>query len=314
MNPAQERALQQLYKGKPLTESLQPDELKELKEAISMDTTLRRTVGFEFELYFPHIVNPDMRHFRPNAYNTVRDIMTSHGLTTDSVYSKGSAMQSWHVVGDGSIHGNLNDFHIHIHPDIQVDLINTELVSPVLTNDTYKTELEKVSKLMHSMLDNGEYQFQFNSSCGQHIHVGANGITEAQRRNVRRTVFLIQHQLAYYILPAHRENTSYARMLQEEDINSSNYDRYKVMADRGTTFEFRLFNMTRKSSSLIRRALLVDAIVHFGVNNNLTGINKLSLIDDVLDRNVWLTNYLLAVRKNMLVNRKRNDRHLIILP
>lgn len=311
MSPAQERALSQLYRGKPLTESLQPDELKELKEAISMNTTLNRTVGFEFELYFPYIVNPD-QHFRPNAYNTVRDIMTSYGLTTGNAYSKGSAMQNWHVVGDGSIRGNANDFRMR--PDVQIDLVTAELVSPVLTNDTYKTELEKVSKLMHSMLDNGEYQFQFNSSCGQHIHVGASGITDIQRRNVRQTVFLIQHQLAYYILPIQREDTSYARMLQEGDIHSGSYDRYKVMADRGTTFEFRLFNMTRKYSSLIRRALLVDAIVHFGVNNNLTGVNKLSLIDDVLNRNVWLTNYLLAVRKNMLVNRKRHDEHLIVLP
>lgn len=315
MNPKQEKALSRLFKGQPLNSSLDEQELRELREQISMDNTLYRTVGFEFELYTL------FRRGNESYYVYCQNILRSHGLQLATRYSKGSALDGWAVTSDGSIRTDINDFGDIIlgeDDDDEDDYVESlEIVSPILTTDNFEEELGKISKFMHELLDNGQYKFQFNSSCGQHIHVGKDGLSKAQCANIRLLMYLIQDQIAYYILPSNRENTYYARKLPLDYVtrDETNFnDRYYMMAERQHTFEFRLFNMTRRKSSLIRRALLVDRIIKYGAENPLTVESNVSLIKDVLQNNVWLVNYLMAVRKRLLTERKRFDANLIPLP
>lgn len=332
-----EQALDRLAKGKSLLQDeLTPEQLVELKGMVQF-SPLQSNIGVEFELYTKMqmydrqaFAENVLIHFQSYGLNfdledeldectcectcdensicNYCDFGCDCGYNNDS-YSfgglkfkgdKSSARDSWALMPDGSITPGNTEYS------------GVELVSPVLTPNTYLEQLRCVTKALNEVDNLNEFKMQFNSTCGMHIHIdipNKNTDYNLYKENIIRVYKLwlkIQHEVAYYILPNYRENTFYAKFNPGvDDYNNPNIltklraSRYYMMAIRENTFEFRLFPMTRNLHTMQRRILLVDRIVQYALNDDID-IPNISLFKDILRGHIWLQNYLLATRKKLL--------------
>jgi hypothetical protein len=322
-----EQAIQKLAQGKSLLQdNLTPEQIVELKGRIQFEP-LVSNIGLEFEMYTPGPYDEDaderiLNHFQSyglhfhyhedsrsydddDFYDEERDDSDTVTFGKYTFYGdKGSPRRDWALMGDGSIQP-------------EAAHIGFELVSPVLTPRNYIDELTRFVKAMNHRTVLDTYLMKFNNSCGLHIHFDhPSQDLDQKKKNAARIYHLwtnIQQEIAYYLLPNHREGAYYAKFNPPIDFDVtlplSTYiggSRYKMLAIRSNTIEVRLFPMSRNLHTIQRRILLIDRIIQYAIDERNDIVN-VSLFKDVLNGHVWLQNYLLATRKKLISNPKSEN-------
>lgn len=231
-----------------------------------MATTIQsQTFGFEFEFY--GMTRKQGAEAIASYFNSTAYYSGNHYYTTDP---KG---RKWKVMRDGSIHAESGE--------------GCEMVTPILRYDDIET-LQDIIRLLRSK------GAKTNSSCGIHIHVGADEHDAKSLKNLMNIVYSKQDMIYRSLQVLPRRETNYAQKLSETKImllkikkpktlnelgelwyggsiaanqqkyNSSRYHGLNLHnVWYGHTVEFRLFNSTThagKAKAYIQFCLAMSAL------------------------------------------------------
>lgn len=160
-----------------------------------------------------------------------------------------------------------------------------ECVSPILTGNAGMASLKKCVSALN------EAGATVNSSCGLHVHIGAQDLSEAEYANVFNNYYYLQDIINTFMAPS-RRNSRWARPLSPDVTRSRSmyevrcaldHDRYKAVNpmsyDRHKTIEFRQHGGSVNYKKISMWATFCAKLVVWSKKNRLT--DSVASIDDI---------------------------------
>lgn len=274
-------SISQLKSGKTLYDLFKSYEVEQIRDQYPLPP-LRHTFGLEFEF------------LSPLAPANLVLLMNTEGLLTTNDFARLNNEQSyqnlWYVHGDGSI----NTFDPVAGQKLaafkpSTSFYGIEVSSKIITQNNF-WELQKFVSLMNkSAFSDIKFPIAIkNTSCGLHIHVGVENLTQQQKTSVFNCFKTLEPEL-YNLVPGSRKTNSYCRSVRGMRFPEGGYtDRYRTLnVSRYNTFEYRMFYSTKKWWVVKSLVYLLDALHSYAETIDVPYNGTLSLYDITENPNLW---------------------------